>query len=41
MDNKVKCQTAQHLKNDYDDVEYDEDDHTSVTINQNVISTIL
>jgi phage shock protein PspC (stress-responsive transcriptional regulator) len=38
MDNKVKCLDCPTSENDYDDVEYDEDDHTSVTINQNGIS---
>jgi phage shock protein PspC (stress-responsive transcriptional regulator) len=38
MDNKVKCLDCPTNENDYEDVQYDEDDHTSVTINKNGIS---
>jgi phage shock protein PspC (stress-responsive transcriptional regulator) len=38
MDNKVKCLDCPTTENDDDDVEYDEDDQTSVTINKNGIS---
>ncbi len=38
MENKVKCLDCPTDENDYDDVDYDEDDNTSVTINKNGIS---
>jgi phage shock protein PspC (stress-responsive transcriptional regulator) len=38
MDNKVKCLDCPNDENDYDDVEYDENENTSVTINKNGIS---
>jgi phage shock protein PspC (stress-responsive transcriptional regulator) len=38
MDNKVKCLDCPTDESDYDNVDYDEDDNTSVTINKNGIS---
>jgi hypothetical protein len=38
MDNEVKCLDCPTDESDYDNVDYDEDDNTSVTINKNGIS---
>jgi hypothetical protein len=38
MDANVKCLDCPADENEYDDVDYDEEEHTSVTINQNGVS---